>query len=180
MRVQVPVCSPPSPPPSLYPLLSFLSRLPALSTGAVPLRSSVLHPSALLFILPCSPSLLLCFYNFFFLNSSHSLRFKKPRVVLVAIHKTTFVRERIRSRMREVAPSAGESLTAGHPPPVPHLPLMQVHLYRRSRTMVNLNSFSRKCRTRSRATIVDAMKRHDRAAILLSLARQIRKMRRRR
>lgn len=37
MRVQVPVYSPPSPPPSPYPLLSFLSRLPALSTGAVPL-----------------------------------------------------------------------------------------------------------------------------------------------
>lgn len=51
---------------------------------------------ALLFILPSSPPLLLRFHNFFFsLDSSHSLRFKKPRVVLVAIHETTFVRERM-------------------------------------------------------------------------------------
>lgn len=123
MRVQVPVCSPPSPPPSLYPLLSFLSRLPALFTGAVPLRSSVLLLLFFSFFLPPLPSCFVFIISFFSILPIPFVS-RSPGVVLVAIHETTFVRERIRSRMREVALSAGESLTAGHPPPVPHLPLM--------------------------------------------------------
>lgn len=126
MRVQVPVYSPPSPPPSLYSLLSFLSRFAGVVyRRGVPLFVPPFHHlPAPLFILPFSPppASFFIFIISFFHDSSRSLRFKEPCVVLV--HETTFGRGSA-PRMREVAPSAGESLTAGHPPPsVPRLPLM--------------------------------------------------------
>lgn len=138
MRVQVPVYSlllrvstTPFSSSSPSPFLSATSAFAGVvyRRGSSSLRS-VLHLSAPLFLLlPWCPFSLASFSSpsqpsASFILFHHTVLVLVLMLVVVVVYETTRGHERIHSRMREVAPSAGESLTAGHPPPVPHLPLM--------------------------------------------------------
>lgn len=184
MRVQVPVYSPPSPPPSLYPLpLISLAFAGVVYRRGSPLRSSVLHLPAPLFILPFSPLLLPCFI---FIISFFSILLS-PFVSKSPATRSSPSRRRC-SRENPLAYAWGRAecgwksnrgSSAARTPPVAYVgaPISPF-----ARTMVNLNYKrvflaemphklpSRRCDEAARPG----------PAILLSLAQQIRKMRRRR